>query len=235
MERLLKVELNQQNSQNKQELKNKNHQKNNTYTKNQLENNQMKRLGRINPNSTIFFNCDIQTGFSKFVKEISSVETTAIQMGKVAGYMNIPVLVTEQNTKAFGSTLDSIKEAINQDFSTTVEKKTFSMVNQDTQQFIQQKKFESVVLYGIEAHVCVQQTCLDLLESGYDVHVLLDGISSIKDIDRKAAIKRMENSGAFLTTSQSVIYELMGSTQHPNFKQILQVVKMPRNDNLSNF
>jgi len=65
------------------------------------------------------------------------------------------------------------------------------------------------VLFGIEAHVCVQQTCLDLLELGKDVHLIVDAISSQQKYDRDIAIDRMANSGAFVTTAQSLAFMLM--------------------------
>jgi len=67
----------------------------------------------------------------------------------------------------------------------------------------------SFVLFGIEAHVCVQQTCLDLLERGNDVHLIADGISSQQKYDRDIALDRMVNSGAYITTAQSLAFMLM--------------------------
>jgi nicotinamidase-related amidase len=69
----------------------------------------------------------------------------------------------------------------------------------------------NVVLFGIEAHVCVQQTCLDLIEMGKDVHIVVDCVSSQQGYDREIALKRMENAGAFLTTAQSLAFMLMES------------------------
>ena len=68
---------------------------------------------------------------------------------------------------------------------------------------------DSIVLFGIEAHVCVQQTCLDLIEMGKDVHVVVDCVSSQQGYDREIALRRMENAGAYLTTAQSLAFMLM--------------------------
>jgi isochorismate hydrolase len=84
---------------------------------------------------------------------------------------------------------------------------------------------KSVVLFGIEAHVCLQQTCLDLLENGRDVHVVVDACSSMKLYDREIALHRMQSAGAFLTTAQSAVFMLLGSADHPNFKAISTLVK----------
>ena len=82
----------------------------------------------------------------------------------------------------------------------------------------------SFVLFGIEAHVCVQQTALDLMERGHDVHVVVDAVTSMSALDRDLALKRMERSGAFLTTSQSVAFMLMQTAEHPNFKTMSKMV-----------
>ena len=89
----------------------------------------------------------------------------------------------------------------------------------------------SVVLFGIEAHVCVQQTALDLLRLGYDVHVVADGTSSQNDSDRTFAFERLRQCGAFITTYESVLFQLLGDAKHPNFKAVQPIFKTPRVDN----
>jgi len=79
---------------------------------------------------------------------------------------------------------------------------------------------DTVVLFGIEAHVCVQQTCLDLLELGKEVHLVCDGVSSQLPYDREIALQRMANAGAFVTSAQSLAFMLMQSAEHPNFKAV---------------
>ncbi|CAI8013727.1 Isochorismatase domain-containing protein 2 [Geodia barretti] len=83
----------------------------------------------------------------------------------------------------------------------------------------------SVVIFGIETQVCVQQTALDLLDKGYDVHILADGCSSRSQVDRMLALERLRAAGAFLTTSESVVFELLGDSKHPNFKEVQALVK----------
>ena len=87
---------------------------------------------------------------------------------------------------------------------------------------------KSVVLFGIEAHVCVQQTALDLLEQGYDVHLVLDGISSQRAYDRTVAVNRIRQAGGILTTFESLVFELIRDSKDPKFKSILGVLKEER-------
>jgi len=82
----------------------------------------------------------------------------------------------------------------------------------------------SYILCGIEAHVCVQQTALDLLEMGHDVHVVTDAVSSMRPLDRGIALDRMAGAGAYLTSAQSLAFMLMQSADHPNFKAVSKLV-----------
>jgi nicotinamidase-related amidase len=83
------------------------------------------------------------------------------------------------------------------------------------------KQIKSVVIYGLEAHACLMKTCFDLIESGYEVHVLADGSSSQTMLDRKVAMWRMAQAGAFLTSSESVCLELVDGCKSPYFKVFL--------------
>jgi len=83
----------------------------------------------------------------------------------------------------------------------------------------------SIVLCGVEAHICVQQTALDLITRGYSVHLIVDGIASQRPIDSDVAIRRMEAVGVCLTTCESLLYELMRDSTHSKFRSILQLAK----------
>ncbi len=94
---------------------------------------------------------------------------------------------------------------------------------------------DNIVLFGIEAHVCVQQTCLDLLEEGKNVHVVVDCVSSQQPYDREIALQRMASAGAYLTTAQSLAFMLMQSAEHENFKAVSKLtvehMKLPNQFN----
>jgi isochorismate hydrolase len=94
-----------------------------------------------------------------------------------------------------------------------------------------------VVLFGIEAHVCVEQTALDLLEHGTSVHVVADATSSRTWADREIALSRMAASGAIITTHEAVLFELLGDATHPNFREISKLIRttLPISNTLSTF
>ncbi|KAI8486883.1 Isochorismatase domain-containing protein 1 [Branchiostoma belcheri] len=88
----------------------------------------------------------------------------------------------------------------------------------------------SVVLFGIEAHVCVQQTALDLLARGVEVHVIADATSSRSQMDRVYAFDRLRQAGAVITTSESTLLQLVADKNHPKFKEIQGLIKVSAPD-----
>ena len=111
-------------------------------------------------------------------------------------------------------------------------KKKFSMLTPEVEAKLAemqaeegQAPFESFIVVGLETHVCVQQTCLDLLAKGHDVHLAADGISSMRAFDRTVALERLRAACAFVTTAESLVFELLGDATHPNFKACSALVK----------
>lgn len=181
------------------------------------------KLARLTRESTVFFQCDIQERFRSLIWHMPAVIHVGALMARVSAVMGVPLVVTEQYPKALGRTVEEVKAAWVRPPTAVVEKTRFSMCVPQVLDIVRGKK--AVVLYGIEGHVCVQQTCLDLLEQGFQVHLLSDGISSQMQLDRSAALVRMREAGAVLTSSQSVIFELMRDTQYPNFKAVSDLLK----------
>ena len=84
---------------------------------------------------------------------------------------------------------------------------------------------DQVVVAGIETHVCVQQTVLDLLSQGYRVYVPADAVASRRKLDWKMALERMANCGAMLTTAESMLFEWCEVADTPEFKQVLDLIR----------
>ena len=176
-------------------------------------------IGKLKPENTVFLLCDIQERFRSITWHGETIIRTANYMTSVAKALDIPIVVTQQYTKVFGPTVEDVF-ADKEHFESCkkFEKKNFSMCTDEVKSHLNALNKKSVVLFGIEAHVCVQQTCLDLLEEGTDVHLIADGISSQQPFDREIALQRMSQAGAFLTTAQSTAFMLMQSAEHENFK-----------------
>ncbi|CAN0182685.1 unnamed protein product [Ascophyllum nodosum] len=147
----------------------------------------------------------------------------------VSKTLEVPCVVTEQYSKALLHTVSelSVGEGGERTNVPVFEKKLFSMCTDEVMSHMDSlpKKPTDVVLFGIEAHVCVTQTCLDLLEHGYGVHIVCDGVSGQKPYDRIVGLQRMQQVGAFLTTAEQVAFQLAMSADNPNFKAISKLVK----------
>lgn len=106
-----------------------------------------------------------------------------------------------------------------------VEKTRFSMCTSEVRNFILAKPTpKSVLLCGIEAHVCVLYTALELLNLGLDVHIIADAVSSRTQVNRKFAFDRLRQSGAFITTSESAILGLCEGADHPKFRDVQKLI-----------
>ncbi len=136
-------------------------------------------IGKLSPENTVFLLCDIQNRFRPLIWRAETVITTARYMTSVAKALNIPVVITQQYTKVFGDTVtECFADPADIQNYPVIDKKKFSMCVDEVNHQLKTLNKKSVVLFGIEAHVCLQQTCLDLLEQGNEVHLILDGISS---------------------------------------------------------
>jgi nicotinamidase-related amidase len=138
--------------------------------------------------------------------------------------LKVPLLLTEQYKKGLGDTISGIKEYLGP--IKPVEKISFSCC--DESRFLRElnllnKKF--VIIAGIEAHVCVLQTVIDLVESGHQPVVVEDCVSSRKENDKKIAVDRMKQEGAIITTYESILLELCRFAGTDVFKKISGLIK----------
>merc|ERR1712179_306105 len=86
-------------------------------------------------------------------------------------------------------------------------------------------KLESIILCGIETHVCIEQTAIDFMSQGIYVHIVADCVASRSQEDRLLALQRLQQIGCFVTTSENVLFKLLGDKDHPKFKEIAGLVK----------
>ncbi len=136
----------------------------------------------------------------------------------------IPLIVTQQYTKGLGETIHEIKELI-PDFS-AIEKRDFSCFDEpEAAEAIHNSGARNVIICGIESHVCVLQTAIDLKEAGYVPVVVMDCISSRELDNVDLAAERFRYEGILMTSYESVLFELTRSASAPEFKAISKLVK----------
>ena len=135
-------------------------------------------------------------------------------------YLGVPMIVTQQYTKGLGITVQEIREAMESD--DYIDKISFTAFDSVKEQ-IMDKKF--VIVCGIEAHICVLQTVIDLVEAGFVPVVVEDCLSSRKPNDKKVAMKRMLQEGAIVTTYESLLFELLKIAGTEESKRIQRLIK----------
>nr|XP_006007754.1 PREDICTED: isochorismatase domain-containing protein 1 isoform X2 [Latimeria chalumnae] len=140
-----------------------------------------------------------------------------------ARILGIPVIVTEQYPKGLGSTVQEL------DLTGTklvLPKTKFSMVLPEVEAaLLDVPGVRSVVLFGVETHVCIQQTALDLTGRGLEVHIVSDATSSRSMMDRMFALERLARAGIIVTTSEAILLQLVADKDHPKFKEIQNLIK----------
>jgi hypothetical protein len=139
-----------------------------------------------------------------------------------ASLLKVPCWGTEQYPEGLGPTVPSLAQRLGE----IPAKKRFSAYGCGTwpKPWVEQG-IHQVVVAGIEAHVCVLQTVLDLLSSGFQVHVVIDAIASRRPHDYETALRRMENQGAILTTVEMVLFEWCETAADPEFKKISALIR----------
>jgi len=174
-----------------------------------------------NYSDTLFLICDIQQKFKPVMKNYETCVTVASRLAHVFAKFGIELLVTEQYPRGLGKTDEGLAQQIadSKIKSRVLEKTVFSMVNDTTKKelnlFQEKQKF---VIVGFEAHVCVLQTCLDLLEMGKTVFLVADGVDSRSSVDKSFALERLRHVGVEVVTHESLVFELVGEKENENFK-----------------
>ncbi len=141
-----------------------------------------------------------------------------------AKILGLPLLLTEEYPKGLGPTTPALLEALGA--TRQIEKLTFSCVgSEEFRQALNDLNRRQLVLCGIESHVCVTQTALDLLAGGAQVHIAADAVSSRRAEHRLLALERLRREGAIITIVESVLFELMEVAGTDEFKAIAKLIR----------
>jgi nicotinamidase-related amidase len=167
---------------------------------------------------------DIQGNLAQamFDKEILFANTVKLIKGFKA--LNLPIIVTEQIPQKLGKTLPQIADEI-ESFH-PIAKESFSCWGENNfREHLESLSRRHIVLLGIETHVCVYQTALDLITNGYNVHLVADAISSRTPENRQIGINAMKSAGAHVTSTEMVLFELLRTAADPKAKVFFKIVK----------
>ncbi|KAA8908353.1 Isochorismatase-like protein, partial [Sphaerosporella brunnea] len=171
----------------------------------------------------ILFICDLQTAFQPAMPSFPSILVTATKLLRASKILSIPVYVTTQNAARLGPTHPDlpISHVVG-----VFDKTKFSMMVPEISAALKTHGEQcSVAITGIESHICVTQTALDLLKEGHKVYIIADGVGSCNSQEIGVALDRLRNEGCTVTSSESWMYEVMGDAKIPEFKQMVGLVK----------
>lgn len=180
---------------------------------------------RIKRDNTAAVIIDVQQRLLPHMDRMEETTERIATLIRGLAVLNIPTTLTEQYPKGLGSTVPEVLGAFERPPQPII-KATFSCC--DDAAFLDHLAAQgrkTVVLAGIEAHVCVLQTTLDLIEKGYEPVLVMDAVSSRRARDRDIASRRMESEGARLTTVESLLFELTRTSGTEEFKAISRLVK----------
>ena len=176
---------------------------------------------KLSPDRTTLVVIDVQEAFRKAIPsfdEVASAGRTLVQGARAIG---VPIVVTEQYPKGLGATVPEVAEHLPADVA-PLDKLRFSAAEADGFDLGER---DQTLVCGIEAHVCVNQTVLDLLERGVGVHVATDAVGSRTEANREIGLERMERAGATLTSVEMALFELLGGSDAEAFKEVQALVK----------
>ena len=167
---------------------------------------------------------DFQEKLMPHMKHADEIENNTRLLIEGLQILDIPILITQQYTRGLGETIPGLSGSFtNFEY---FEKLAFSCCDDPSfdMSFTRLNK-RFIIIAGIESHVCVLQTCIDMLEKGHLPVIVEDCTSSRKEKNKETAIKRMRDEGAIITTCESVLFELLRYSKTEEFKKISQLVK----------
>jgi len=171
---------------------------------------------------------DIQERLAAAMAEREPVIEAARRLILSARRLSVPVVVTEQYPRGIGPTEPAVVEALGDDYR-PLEKLHFSCFQEPAfaerlVQFAQNGR-KQVILCGMETHVCLLQTCLDLLHCGHQVHVAADAVCSRSADNKRLALKQMRRAGAVVTGVEAAVYQMLVLAGTPEFKDLLPLFR----------
>lgn len=179
----------------------------------------------LTPEETTLIVVDIQGALAESVWKKERLYKNVAQIIDAARLIGIPILWAEQLPSKLGPTRPIIAERL-AGLAEPIEKETFSVMRSENfARAINELKRKSALLCGIEAHICVYQSALDLIGSGYETHILSDAISSRSKSDYKVALGRLAQEGAKISSVEMAIFEMANSARFARFRELIAIVK----------
>jgi nicotinamidase-related amidase len=176
--------------------------------------------GRLEADRTTLVVVDVQEGFRKAIPDFDRIARATATLVEGAEAIGIPIVISEQYPKGLGETVPEVAEHL-PDGVEPLEKVVFAA--SEAEGFDLEGR-DQVLLCGIETHVCVNQTALDLLASGVEVQVAEDAVGSRSDQNKRVGLHKMERAGAVMTSVETALFELLGRAGTDEFKRVQRLI-----------
>lgn len=184
----------------------------------------MKSQGLLSKEGTALVIIDIQEKLFPHMTEKDRIAQNIAKLLKFAEIMKIPIVLTEQYPKGLGRTIPEVKRLIANIHP--IEKVDFNCLgSEEFRACLGRLDARTLIIAGIESHICVTQTAIDGLDKGYNVYVVSDAVSSRSLADKAIAMERMMQSGVTIVSTEMLIYELLGRAGTAEFKEALKLVR----------
>lgn len=179
----------------------------------------------LDPARTALAVIDMQEAFRGKISDFAEVAARIALVTHAAQLLDVPVIITEQYPRGLGHTANEIMTVMPDGYE-AVEKTAFSSCGaQDFLSRLDVAGVRHVLICGIEAHICVNQTTHDLLARGFTVHLLTDCIAARTAQNKQTALAKMQQSGALPTSTEMALFELLRDAKHEQFKTIQKLIK----------
>lgn len=168
---------------------------------------------------------DVQEAFRSAIPDFALIASRIAMAVRGFEILGVPIVVTEQYPKGLGRTAEEILLSFTGE-AEIIEKTTFSACGEPRLiEKLESLSAKQIVLAGIETHICVNQTAHDLLDAGYEVHLLTDCVASRFEHDKQAGLAKMQASGVVPSSVEMALFELMRDSKHRKFKEIQALIK----------
>src|SRR5574344_21312 len=178
----------------------------------------------LNADNNLLIVIDIQEKLTKVAFNGNNIAENANKLATAANILSIPIIATEQYPKGLGNTVEKLKSNINKD--NIIEKTAFSAMKEDPfSKKIHDFNKKQIYICGIETHICVLQTALDLIKKGYEVFIVKDATSSRYESDYQAGLELLKQYGVKITCTEIVLFQWLETSKNPHFKEIQSLIK----------
>jgi nicotinamidase-related amidase len=175
---------------------------------------------KLDPDRAALLVVDVQEGFRQAIPDFDRIAAAVATLARGAEAMELPIVVTEQYPQGLGGTVPEVAAVLPEE-PEPLAKTVFSAAAADGFDLGDR---EQAIVCGIETHVCVNQTVLDLLDRGVEVHVVADAVGSRSAANRELGLAKAERAGAWLTSVETALFELLGAAGSQRFKAVQKLI-----------